>query len=165
MISPTAPVMISASSRICRANGTWYPLPTGMRAFGTSAAGGNVDQIHAEVLQMPPGLPTARCPSLPPPSRSPRCARTAAVLGHESPQALGDSQQKPHPVLQAPAVVVGPVVAQGRKELVQQIAVGRVDLDHLEAGRQRRRGGRLEGGDDRVDAGLIERLAALDRPH
>jgi hypothetical protein len=32
----TVPVITSASARIFRASGTWYPLLTGMRAFGTS---------------------------------------------------------------------------------------------------------------------------------
>ena len=49
------------------------------------------------------------------------------------------------------------MVAQRRKELVQQIAVGRVDLDHLEPGRERPPRGRLERGDHPRDPGLVKR--------
>jgi hypothetical protein len=54
------------------------------------------------------------------------------------------------------------VVAQRREELVQQVAVGGVDLDHLEPRRQGAPGGGLEGRDHLVDTRLVQRHR--DRP-
>ena len=54
---------------------------------------------------------------------------------------VGDSQDEAHAVLQAAAVLVMPPIGERREELVQQIPVRRVDLDHLEAGRQGPAGG------------------------
>jgi hypothetical protein len=49
------------------------------------------------------------------------------------------------------------MVAQRRKELVQQIAVRGVDLEEFESRRQGAARGSLESRDDGIDADLIER--------
>ena len=69
----------------------------------------------------------------------------------------GDPEHQSHPVLQAAAVLVLAMIGERREKLVQQVAVGRVDLDHAEAGRQGAAARGLEGGDDAVDPGLVER--------
>jgi hypothetical protein len=48
------------------------------------------------------------------------------------------------------------VVAQGREELVEQVAVGRVDLDHPESRCQGAPGGGLEGADQSVEPGRVQ---------
>ncbi len=74
---------------------------------------------------------------------------------------------KPHAVLQRPAVVVAAPIRQRRKELVQQVAVGAVDLDggELQPGRPR---GRISEGlanPDKVLPVQLSRggLAVLER--
>ena len=79
------------------------------------------------------------------------------VLGNQPPQALGNPQRQPHPVLEAPAVLIGAMIAQGRKELVQKVAVGRMDFNQAKAGRQRPLRGVLEGRHDALDTGFIQR--------
>jgi len=65
-------------------------------------------------------------------------------------QGLGHPQREPHPVLGRAAKGVRAVVRQGRQEFTEQIAMGRVQLDQVEAGavgatgggaRRRRRSG------------------------
>jgi hypothetical protein len=51
-----------------------------------------------------------------------------------------------------------PVIAQRGEELVQQIAVRRVDFEDSEARGQGTAGGGFERVDDPVDAGFVERL-------
>ena len=53
-------------------------------------------------------------------------------------------QQQPRPVLERAAVLVRALVRERREELVQQVAVGGVDLHDLEAGLERAPGRRLE---------------------
>ena len=58
-----------------------------------------------------------------------------------------DLAQEPRAVLEAPAVLVVAVVGDGRAELVEEVAVGRVDLRDLETDVARA----LRGGRERVD--------------
>ena len=94
-----------------------------------------VDQVDAEAPSaVARARPTARGPSRPRSSRSPRCARTAAGSG----RALRDRgrrlAQEARAVVERAAVGVGAAVAERREELVQQIAVRGVNLDGAEAG-------------------------------
>src|SRR5690606_40052850 len=66
--------------------------------------------------------------------------------------------QQPDALVEATAVAVGAEVGQRRQELVQQVAVGGVDLEHLEAGVERAAGGGREVLDDLFDPGRIQRL-------
>ena len=79
-------------------------------------------------------------------------------LGHAARTARTTSRSEPHAVLERAAVLVGALVAQRREELVQQVAVGGVDLDHPEAGVPGALGRVDEGVDDAVDARGVERL-------
>ena len=72
-------------------------------------------------------------------------------------QTMGDAQQQAHSILERAAVAVGPLIGERREKLVKEITVRRVDLDELEPRGQGPPGRRLEGRDDAVDSGLIER--------
>ena len=61
-------------------------------------------------------------------------------------------------VLEAAAVGVGALIGERREELVNQVAVGGVDLDEVKAGGEGAMRGLGEGVDDGVDSGLIEGL-------
>lgn len=71
-----------------------------------------------------------------PPARGPVGARDAhadrPVGGEGRPHRLEHLHGEAHPVFQAAAVGVVPAVAQGGEELVQQVAVGGVDLDGVQ---------------------------------
>jgi len=74
---------------------------------------------------------------------------------------IDDLHQKPHPVLEAPPVPVSPVIAEGREELLDEIAGRRVQLHPVEApglGQPRRMG---EGGDDLMNLLAIHLLRHL----
>ena len=68
----------------------------------------------------------------------------------------GHALEQAHASVERPAVLVVSVVAQRREELVQQVAVGGMDLEHLEAGRDRAAGGIREIGHDLLDARCVE---------
>ncbi len=66
-------------------------------------------------------------------------------------------EQQARPVLQAAAELVVAVVAQRREELVHEVAVRGVDLEHVESGVDRAAGGRGEVVDDLPEARGVER--------
>lgn len=59
-------------------------------------------------------------------------------------------------VFERAAVVVGAVIGEGREELVEEVAVGAVDFDEIEAGGEGTVGSCSEVGDDPVHAGAVE---------
>lgn len=71
--------------------------------------------------------------------------------------ALDDLERQPRPVLEAPAVLVAAAVRHGRQELVQQVAVRAVDLDEVEARRDRAPRRARERRPDLRDVGLRHR--------
>ena len=74
------------------------------------------------------------------------------VLARARVDRVDDLAGEAEPVLQRPAVLVGPVVEQGDRELVQQVAlVDGMDLDPVETGLPGHRPGDAELGDDAVD--------------
>jgi hypothetical protein len=59
-------------------------------------------------------------------------------------------------IFEASAVLVGALIGERGEELVQEIAVGSVDLDEVEASGEGSVGGGNEVGDDLVHAGAVE---------
>ena len=79
---------------------------------------------------------------------------------------LDDQVQEAHPVLEGAAEGVGPAVGQWRQELGGQVAVGRVDLDAVEAGLDKVLRGDPPAFDDLVDlleGELVWRVGVPDR--
>ena len=77
-------------------------------------ARGNVDEIHAQVFQIPSqnhGLLDVPASVRPVRSRDPD--EQWQVFWHPLAQALGDLEHQSHAVLQASAVAIGSVIAQG----------------------------------------------------
>ena len=72
--------------------------------------------------------------------------------GYGGPHRVHDLEQQPDPVLEGAAVRVLAVVRERREELVQQVAVRGVQLDQVEARRDRPAGRGREGLDDLGDA-------------
>ena len=78
------------------------------------------------------------------------------VLGPCGADGADDFEGEADAIVEAAAVFVGAVVGEGREELVEQVAVGGVDFDEVEAGGEGAMGGGNEVGDDFVDAGAVE---------
>ena len=102
-------------------------------------------------MSQPPGDPVGR-----------RDARPDRPLGGErGTHDVEDLERETHPVLEASAVGVGALVGDRREELVQQVAVRRMDLDAVDAeARGALRRGR-EVGADLLHAGGVERVRRL----
>ena len=80
------------------------------------------------------------------------------VRADRLPHGEDDVERKSHPALRVAAVRVGPQIGARRKELRQQVAGAAVQLDHVEAGLLGTAGARREGGDNRLDVGLVHGL-------
>ena len=79
------------------------------------------------------------------------------ALARGLPHRPHDAQQQPRAVLERAAVLVVAGVRQRREELVQQVAVGSVHLEHVEARVERAPRRRGEVIHDGVDARLVQR--------
>ncbi|GGM16497.1 hypothetical protein GCM10011594_40770 [Nakamurella endophytica] len=120
--------------RISAARGTWYPGPTGisagsrppLEASTTYDAAGQQQPGEAGGLRGVPGtLDPVR-------GRQPDEQRLAGRPG--AADGVDDLEQQPGAAVEVAAVPVGAVVAQRGQELVQQVPVRGVQLDHVEAG-------------------------------
>jgi hypothetical protein len=107
------------------------------------AAARHVDEVAAAAFPAPGRRArSARCPSRPRPSRWPRCACRPPSPAAPRRARVEHLERKAHAVFQRAAVVVLAPVRQRRQELVQQVAVGAVQLDGVQAQRLRRAGRR-----------------------
>ena len=77
------------------------------------------------------------------------------LLGYNGADAFHDLKVQPDAVLEATAVLVRAVVGDRARELVQQVPMGGVDFDHVDAG--------LDGAGGGVDERLADALDALRR--
>ena len=92
-----------------------------------------------------------------PTRRSPTASRPPRGVAHR----LEHLDAEAHAVLERAAVGVGPLVAARREELVDQVAVGAVDLDAVEAAGRRVARAAREVGDQLADLLDLERLRRL----
>ena len=99
---------------------------------------------------------TARGPSRLRPSRSPRSGRRAAALGPDGANRVDDASSSRTRFSSEPPYSSVARVAQRREELVQQVAVRRMDLDDPKAGAERARAPRRESRRRLGDAGGVE---------
>ena len=158
VISPTARVGMPASRRMRSANGTWYPgtivtfwlglmpppeaqtkaMPASRKARATTT-----DLVRIEAALDPIG------------------PRQAGADDHRRRQGgahrAGDLEQEAHAVRERTAIIVVTPVGERRQEFVEEIAVGAVDLDIVEAGPLGALCRRDEGGRDRGDPVAVER--------
>ena len=98
------------------------------------AAGGGIDVIAAELLQLArerDGVLDRPAALDPVDGRDAHAERLA--LGPGLAHRLEDLERQAHAVLEAAAVGIGALVRQRREELMQQVAVRGVQLDHVEA--------------------------------
>ena len=127
---------------------------------GDLAAGGDIDQINAmvaeEMGELDGVVDGPACPSEP--SLWRRCGRGGAGGGPCGADGVDDLEEQAGAIFKAAAVGVRAVVGEGREELVEQVAVGGVDLDEIEAGGEGAEGGEAEGFNGGVDGGLVEGL-------
>ena len=78
------------------------------------------------------------------------------MLGPSGADGANDLEGKANAVVEAAAVVVGALVGEGREKFVEEVAVGGVNFDEVEAGGASAMGGRDEVGDDFFHARAIE---------
>ncbi len=80
------------------------------------------------------------------------------MFGPGSADGVDDAEEQADAVFKAAAVFVGALVGEGREEFVEQVAVGGVNLDEVEAGAEGALGGLDEGGDEHLDSRGVEGL-------
>ena len=108
-------------------------------------AGGDIDQVAAgggEGARDRQRIRRSRCRHRPSPS--PRCAPTSACRPARRPHRGEDLQREAQPVGERAAILVRAAIGQRREEAGQQVAMGAVQFQHVEAGagaalRRRRR--------------------------
>lgn len=141
---------------------------------GVVAARAHVQQVDAGGRQQPGQLDAvlerpARVPGVLHPLGGRDAQKERHGVGYDLADRLDDLKEEARPVLKAAAVLVGAPVGQGRHEGVDEVAVGAVDLNHVESGLDGPLGrlakGRHHGGDVVLGhlPGLGEPVAELAR--
>ncbi len=142
-------------SRLIRsANGSWKPGPAANLLGVDQASGRDAAIVNAERLGG--GDIAYRLVDVPAAFRPVGGADAHAerLIGRPGgPHRADNLEREAHSVFERTAIFVGAMVRKWREELVQQIAMGRVDLDQIEAGAQRPPGRGDEGRDDAVHVG------------
>lgn len=72
--------------------------------------------------------------------------------GDNGTDGIHNLEAKTDAVLEASSVLVRPLVRDGAEELIKEVSVRRVDLDHIESGLEGALGGRDKGQNDMLDA-------------
>jgi hypothetical protein len=127
--------------------------------IGREPAGRDVDEVDAVGAEMTgesDGVVDG--PAVINPIGSGDAHEEGQVRGPCEADGIDDLEQKANAVVVASTVGVGALVGERREKLVQEVAVGGVDLDEVEAGCMSAVSGLREGVDDSIDAGLIEGL-------
>jgi len=128
---------------------------------GVVAAGGDIDQIDALLLhELRKGYGLGEVPACAEGFGGPVGGGDAdeerQVLRPDGADGADDLEREANAVVEAAAVFVGAVVGEGREELVEEVTVGGVNFDEVEACGAGAVGGGNEVGDDLVHAGAVE---------
>jgi len=128
---------------------------------GVVGSGGDVDEVDAGLLhELCEGYGLGEIPACAEGFGGPvgggDADQDGEVLRPRRADGVDDFEGEADAVFEAAAVLVGAVVGEGREELVEEIAVGGVDFDEVEAGGEGAVGGGGEVGDDLVHAGAVE---------
>jgi hypothetical protein len=128
---------------------------------GMVAAGGDVDEVDAFKLHefgefYGLGQVPARAEGFGSPVGGGDADEDGEMLGPSGADGSDDGEREADAVFKAAAVLVGAVVGEGREEFVEEVTVGGVDLDEVEAGGVSAVGGGDEVGDDFRHADLVE---------
>ncbi len=129
---------------------------------GVVAAGGDIYEVDAFCLQELGELDRlgeipAWAEGLWSPVGGGDADRHRQMLRPRGAQGAGDFEREAGAVFEASAVLVGAVVRERREKLVEEIAMGGVQFDEVEAGGEGAVSGGGEVGDDLVHAGAVER--------
>ena len=127
--------------------------------MGDETAGGAIDQVDATGAELPgerDGVVDG--PTIFGPVGCGDTDEEGQVGGPDGAHGVNNLEGKAGAVLEAAAIGVGALVGEGREEFVEQVAVGRVDFDDVEASGGSAPGRLLEGANDGVDAVLRKGL-------
>jgi hypothetical protein len=105
-----------------------------------------VDAFRLERLGMGDGFVRGDAAVLPLHRRKPHAKRH--IPRHDGPHGARGFESEAHPVVQRPAVFIGAMIGDGRKERMRQIAVREMQLDQIETDAKRALG--------RIDEGLAD---------
>ena len=126
---------------------------------GDLTAGGDIDEIDAAIAEEMGELDgVVDGPAIFRPVGGGDADEKGQMLGPDGADGVDDFEKQADAILETAAVGIGAVVGEGREELVEQVAVGGVDLDEVKAGGKGAAGGKAKGLNGGVDTGVIEGL-------
>src|SRR5580693_2090698 len=125
---------------------------------GNHAAGGAIDQVHAERAEkFGEGHGLLDVPA----ARDPIAGRDAdeqrVANGPDAANGADNFEEEARAIFEGTAVGIGAVVGERREEFVEQVAVRGMDFDHLKTGLRGTRGGSSEIFDHFLNSGGIKR--------
>lgn len=126
---------------------------------GNLTTGGDIDEVDsvgAQVTGKDDGIVDG--PAIVGPVSGGDADEEGKMVGPGGADGVDNLEWEADTVVETAAIGVGALIGERREEFVEQIAVGGVDLDEVEARGEGAFGGTGEGVDHAVDSGLIERL-------
>ena len=121
------------------------------------AAGGHIDQVHAQRLEPAGQLHRlVRVPAIVHPVGGRQAHQQRQFRGPDPTHRLAHLQQQADAILEGAAIVILTAIGEWREELVQQVAVRSMHFGDLEAGGPRPLGAFNEGTHHLGDAGLVQ---------
>jgi hypothetical protein len=136
--------------------------PDGNLGIGDLAAGGNVDEIDAVCAEMTGEsdgfVDGPAIPAIFGPVGGGDADEDGQVRGPRGAYGVDNLKEETDAIVESAAVGVGALIGERGEEFVEEVAVGGVNLDEVEAGVVGAMGGLREGVNNGVDAGLVEGL-------